>query len=119
MTLGDRQQPAADGDRKMGELIMTAPVAGLTSKGRITAEDVVMLRSEVFGDGVVTRGEAEALFALDATTRDKCQEWPEFFVEAIGDYIVHQEKPAGYISGDNADWLVRAISRDGMVDSRD
>jgi len=102
----------------MGELIMTAPVAGLTSKGRITAEDVIMLRSEVFGDGVVTRGEAEALFALDATARDKCEEWPVFFVEAIGDYIVHQEKPAGYISGDNADWLIRAISRDGMVDSR-
>ncbi|RJT30345.1 hypothetical protein D3227_30345 [Mesorhizobium waimense] len=102
----------------MGELIMSAPVAGLTSKNRITAEDVMMLRREVFGDGVVSRGEAEALFALDATARDKCQEWPEFFVEAITDYIVHQEKPAGYISEDNADWLVRTISRDGMVDSR-
>ena len=102
----------------MGELIMSAPVAGLTSKDRITAEDVVMLRREVFADGVVSRGEAEALFALDATATDKCQEWPVFFVEAIGDYIVHQEKPAGYISEDNAEWLVRAISRDGMVDSR-
>nr|WP_287106188.1 hypothetical protein [Mesorhizobium sp.] len=41
-----------------------------------------------------------------------------FFVEAVTDFIVHREKPAGYISQDNADWLVRAISRDGMVDSR-
>lgn len=102
----------------MGELIMTAPVAGLTSKNRITAEDVTMLRREVFADGVVTRGEAEALFALDATARDKCQEWPIFFVEAVTDYIVHREKPAGYISEENAAWLIRAISRDGMVDSR-
>ncbi|MER9234287.1 hypothetical protein NKI56_19685 [Mesorhizobium sp. M0622] len=102
----------------MGELIMSAPVAGLTSKNRITAEDVIMLRREVFGDGVVTRGEAEALFALDATARDKCAEWPEFFVEAVTDLIVHQEKPAGYVSQENADWLVRTISRDGMVDSR-
>ena len=101
----------------MGELIMSAPVAGLTSKNRITAEDVAMLRAEVFGDGVVNRGEAEALFALDQTARDKCQEWPEFFVEAITDYIVHQEKPSGYISEDNANWLMRTISRDGMVDS--
>jgi hypothetical protein len=102
----------------MGELTMSAPVAGLTSKNRITAEDVVMLRREVFGDGVVTRGEAEALFALDATAKDKCAQWPVFFVEAVTDFIVHQEKPAGYISQHNADWLVRAISRDGMVDSR-
>ncbi|WP_376704266.1 hypothetical protein RQ479_04640 [Mesorhizobium sp. ISC25] len=102
----------------MGELIMSAPVAGLTSKNRITAEDVVMLRREVFGDGVVTRGEAEALFALDATAKDKCAEWLEFFVEAVTDFIVHQEKPAGYVSQENADWLIRTISRDGMVDSR-
>ncbi|MBZ9677169.1 hypothetical protein [Mesorhizobium sp. ES1-1] len=102
----------------MGELIMSAPVAGLTSKSRITAEDVAMLRCDVFRDGVVTRGEAEALFALDATAKDKCAEWPVFFVEAVTDFIVRQEKPTGYVSRDNADWLIRAISRDGMVDSR-
>ncbi|TPI35723.1 hypothetical protein FJW07_23075 [Mesorhizobium sp. B3-1-9] len=102
----------------MGELIMSAPVAGLTSKNKITAEDVTMLRREVFADGVVGRGEAEALFALDQTARDKCGEWAPFFVEAVTDYIVHQEKPEGYISEQNADWLVPTISRDGMVDSR-
>ncbi|MGX5831921.1 hypothetical protein [Mesorhizobium sp. 43Arga] len=102
----------------MGELIMSAPVAGLTSKNRIAPEDVLMLRRDVFADGVVARGEAEALFALDQTAQDKCAEWTPFFVEAVTDYIVHQEKPSGYISQDNADWLVRAISRDGMVDSR-
>lgn len=102
----------------MGELIMSAPVAGLTSKNKITSEDVTMLRREVFADGVVTRGEAEALFALDQTARDKCGEWAPFFVEAVTDYIVHQEKPEGYISEQNADWLVRTVSRDGMVDSR-
>lgn len=37
----------------MGERIGSAPVAGLASKDRITAEDVVMLRREVFADGVV------------------------------------------------------------------
>jgi len=102
----------------MGELIMSAPVAGLTSRNRINADDVTMLRREVFADGVVTRGEAEALFALDQTAREKCPEWAPFFVEAVTDYIVHQEKPEGYISQENADWLVRAISRDGMVASR-
>ncbi|TPK94910.1 hypothetical protein FJ934_13565 [Mesorhizobium sp. B2-4-12] len=102
----------------MGGSIMSAPVAGLTSKISITPQDVVMLRRDVFADGVVTRGEAEALFALDQTARDKCAEWAPFFVEAVTDYIVHQERPEGYISQDNADWLIRTISRDGMVDSR-
>jgi hypothetical protein len=101
----------------MGELILAAPVAGLASRNRIIADDVVLLRQEVFRDGVVTRGEAESLFALDASCADKCAEWPVFFIEAVTDYIVHQEAPSGYISDDNADWLIRSISRDGMVDT--
>ena len=101
----------------MGELTLTAPVAGLTGKGRITADDVQLLRAEVFRDGIVTRAEAESLFALHASCRDQSAAWPGFFVEAVTDYIVHQEKPRGYISEDNADWLIRAISRDGMVDT--
>ncbi len=101
----------------MGELTLTAPVAGLTGKGRITADDVQLLRGEVFRDGIVTRAEAESLFALHASCHDQSADWPRFFVEAVTDYIVHQEKPHGYISEDNADWLVRAISRDGIVDT--
>jgi len=31
------------------------------------------------------------------------------------DYVVHQEKPAGYVSEDNARWLVEHIARDGFV----
>ena len=101
----------------MGELTLAAPVAGLTGKGRITADDVQLLRREVFSDGIVTRAEAESLFALQASCADQCAEWPGFFVEAVTDYIVHQEKPQGYISDDNAEWLIRAISRDGAVDA--
>lgn len=101
----------------MGELILAAPVAGLTAKNRILEDDVAMLRSEVFADGVVTRAEAEALLALDASCQEKCAGWAAFFCEAIADFIVHQEKPSGYISEENATWLIRSISRDGMVDT--
>jgi hypothetical protein len=102
----------------MGEGIVAAPVGGLAAKNRITADDVLLLRSQVFRDGVVTPEEAESLFALDASATEKCTEWPVFFVEAITDYIVHQEKPSGYISAANAEWLIGVVSRDGMVDTR-
>lgn len=101
----------------MGERVTGVPVAGLAEKNRISADDVSMLRRDVFRDGVVTRGEAEALFALDASASKKCPEWPVFLIEAVADFIVHQEKPAGYISAQNAEWLVAMVSRDGMVDS--
>ncbi|MBX3577861.1 MAG: hypothetical protein KF723_11675 [Rhizobiaceae bacterium] len=100
----------------MGELIMAAPVAGLIETGRILDGDVTMLRREVFADGVVSRGEAEALFALHASCQEKAETWPAFLIEAICDYLVHQEKPQGYISEENAVWLRRAISRGATVD---
>ena len=56
-----------------------------------------------------------ARYEKDANSVDA--EWQEFFVEAVTDFIVHQEKPRGYISQENADWLMRAISDDAMVTS--
>ena len=59
----------------MGELMLAAPVAGLAEKGRITADDVRLLRGEVFRDGVVTRAEAESLIALHSSCTDRCADW--------------------------------------------
>lgn len=105
------------GDGDMSEGVVAAPLGGLASKNRITAEDVLTLRGEVFRDGVVTPGEAESLLAFDAAAAEKCPEWPVFLIESITDYIVHQERPSGYISVANAEWLIGAVSRDGMVDT--
>ncbi|MEQ8400123.1 MAG: hypothetical protein RIB53_06245 [Roseitalea porphyridii] len=102
----------------MGELVLRGPVAEIVSKGAVTAEDVLTLRRGVFRDGVVSRAEADALFAIDNSCRARAPEWDAFFIEAIGDYLVGQEPPVGHVSEDNARWLVDAISRDGVVCSR-
>ena len=95
----------------------SARVADIASRKRITPLDVLELRQLVFRDGVVASEEADALFRLDEACTERCAEWADFFVEAITDYIVHQEKPAGYVSAKNTDWLIAAISHDGRVDT--
>jgi hypothetical protein len=95
----------------------SARVADIASTKRITPLDVLELRQLTFRDGVVAVEEADALFRLDEACTERCAEWADFFVEAITDYIVHQEKPAGYVTAKNADWLIAAISHDGKVDS--
>lgn len=95
----------------------SARVADIASAKRITPLDVLELRKLVFRDGVVACREAEALFALNDACPEQCSEWAAFFVEAITDYIVHQEKPAGYVTARNAEWLINAISHDGKVDT--
>jgi hypothetical protein len=95
----------------------SARVADIAARKRITPLDVLEFRQLIFRDGVVACEEADALFLLNETCVEQCAEWQEFFVEAITDYIVHQEKPAGYVSAKNANWLIDAISHDGKVDT--
>ena len=96
---------------------LSTAIASLASKNRVAPEDVIMLRREIFGDGVVGCEEAEALFRIEDSPVEKCAEWPAFFVEALTDYIVHQAQPPGYISAENAEWLIRSVSTDGSANS--
>lgn len=95
----------------------SARIADMKSTGRVTPLDVLEPRRLIFRDGVVAQEEAEALIALNRTCAVQCAEWEAFFVEALTDYVVHQEKPAGYVSARNADWLIGAISDEGKVDT--
>jgi hypothetical protein len=89
----------------------------LADTRRITPEDVLHLRRTVFGDGFVSRADADAIFAMDHAPVEKCREWVTFFVEAITDHIIHQVQPLGYISVENAEWLIDKIGHDGHLES--
>ncbi len=89
----------------------------LSDPQRITDEDVLRFRREVFGDGIVSHTEACKLFALNDAVSDKSNKWIEFFLEAMTDYTVNQAEPRGYVSRQNAEWLVNRIAHDGVVES--
>ena len=93
-------------------------VKAILARGEITADDVLKLRHSVFWKGVVTPDDAEMVFALnDQLEKNADPSWEPFFVEALTDYIVFQAEPSGYISDENADWLIARISRSsGKVD---
>ncbi|HLS80390.1 MAG TPA: hypothetical protein VK025_03200, partial [Steroidobacter sp.] len=44
-------------------------------------------------------------------------EWCDFFVEAIGEFVINGSEPKGYVSDDNARWLMARLDRDGRLDS--
>src|SRR5690606_7095064 len=93
-------------------------VQAILARGKITADDVLELRHRVFWKGVVTSKDAETVLVLDDRLgADADPSWPLFFVEALVDYIVIQAEPRGYISQENADWLIGRISHSGHVDT--
>ena len=92
-------------------------VERICAAGRISAEDVLALRRQVFPDGVVSSTEAAAVFRLDAACAEKCPEWTRFYVDALTDYFVWQAEPRGYVDQARARQLLDAVLRDGRVDA--
>jgi hypothetical protein len=87
----------------------------LLARGAVHADDVLMLRRSFYRDGHISPAEAEALFTINRCCPEQDVEWSDFFTEALTDFVVHQALPQGYVTAQNADWLVDRISEDGIV----
>jgi hypothetical protein len=85
--------------------------------GQITAEELLALRREGWGDGIITRAEAEVLFALNTSLSERTNEWCDFFVEAIGEFVLNGSPPRLQCSDEEAAWLIGQIDHDGMTES--
>jgi hypothetical protein len=94
---------------------LAALIDQLKTKPELAADDVLALRRLVFGETHVTPEEAEALILLDESVEYAGPEWLDLFVEALTDFIIHQQEPQGYVSEANAAWLMTHVGRDGHV----
>jgi hypothetical protein len=85
--------------------------------GQVTTEELLALRREGWGDGIITRAEAEALFALNTALRTRSPEWSDFFVEAIGEFVLNGSPPRLQCNEEEAAWLIGQIDADGVTES--
>lgn len=93
----------------MSDLSRIADKVGRT--GKIEAPDVLDVRRVVYADDAkISKEEAEAMFAIERHRTKPSLEWSALFVEAMSDHVLNQVAPAGYLSDDNAAWVVRQIS---------
>ena len=84
----------------------------MAEHGCLTASDVEHLQSEVFPSGLQSRDDAEMLLALDLAAEQTCEEWQDYLVSAIAEFVTR----SGSVSVDDAQWLSGAISRNSVVD---
>jgi len=85
--------------------------------GAITAEEILSLRRAGWADGVMQPDEVEAVFALNDALGEPTAEWSDFFVEAIGEFVINGTEPRGYVSDENARWLMARIEANGALES--
>ena len=99
-------------------VLSAVSISEIKARGSIKDADVLKLRRNYYDDGQITAEEAEIIFALNDACPVQDPAWADCFVETITDYIVEQAKPEGYLTTDNANWLIQRISRDGRVESK-
>lgn len=98
--------------------LRSLPIDDILKRRTIDLIDIVHFRRVFYEDGILSSDEANLLFTLNRACGVYNPEWPEFFIEAITDYIVFQEAPRGYITADNANWLIDRVSKDGKIDRK-
>lgn len=90
----------------------------IVARRAITDFDVARLRRAFYKDGIITPDEAEKLFEANDACGVKDASWADFFVEALTDYLVNQAVPEGYMTVENADWLMSRIAKDGQIETK-
>ena len=98
--------------------LQSSGLEDIIARRAITDFDVARLRRAFYKDGVITPEEAEQLFEANDACGVKDATWTEFFNEALTDYLVNQATPEGYVTAENADWLIERIARDGEIETK-
>nr|WP_316654258.1 hypothetical protein [uncultured Gellertiella sp.] len=101
----------------MSELRLSFPASAIAGKGKLTADDIHLLRTETFPEGVQDTEGAVLLLALHNSCRETCPQWAPFFIDSLTQFIVHHTFPQGSLDDANALWLERMLSTDGVIAS--
>lgn len=85
--------------------------------GVISPEELLGLRRQGWGDGLMTREEAEAIFAVNNALEKRSEDWCDFMIEAVCEYVLNGTQPRGQCNAEEADWLIKQVDHDGAVES--
>ncbi len=89
--------------------------AKVSADGVIDAAELAALRKAGWSDGTLSQYEAETLFSINDALSQHDEKWCDFFVESIGEYVINGTQPTGYVSQEEANWLVLQIKKDGRL----
>lgn len=99
----------------MSDLRFSFPACVIAGKGRITPEDVGLLRRHLWPEGIRSRQEAVMALALQERCDSHCPEWAIYLVESVTEFVVWRASPTGEVSNETAGWLLEWLTDAGTV----
>jgi len=97
------------------ETALKSLAARIAADGRVSEDEALMLRMQVFPDGIVTRSEAETLVRLNAVVSGEGDAWRATFVEALTDHVLYAGEPIGILDESAAQWLEGVLVSDAPL----
>jgi hypothetical protein len=91
--------------------------AQIKASQSITKSDILALRQWSWANGFISQTEAEEIFKLNNLDKNATSEWVDFFVEAMTEFVINGQEPRGYVSDENAAWLMAQLDKDGKIES--
>jgi hypothetical protein len=85
--------------------------------GEVSIDEVLGLRRDGWGNGLIDESEIGAIFDLNDHLKDRSPEWVDFFVETVATYLIDNGQPKGYVRQSDAEALIARIDADGRVES--
>jgi hypothetical protein len=95
--------------------LLAVSIDEMKARGTITEADVLKLRRAFHADGRISPDEADALMDLNRSVPQHHHSWVECFVEMLTDYCVNQAVPEGYVTIENANWLIGCVGVEGCI----
>jgi len=91
-------------------------IESIMEKQLIESSETLALRRWFYGEALLNREDAEALFDINAALRVSNPEFSFLFVEALTDYVLYQQRPTGRITAAKSAWLIERMGGvDGLV----
>ena len=87
-------------------------MARVAKIGEMSEADALRIVNEIYADGIVSRSEAETLFRLNETLSASDVDWATRFQDALADIFLTRESPEGWVSDEEAEWLIAQVQMD-------
>lgn len=96
-------------------LLNFAHLEEIKARRTIKDADIERFRRDLYASAFIGQRDIDGLLALNVACPIQVPAWPDLFIEVVGDYILNQVEPQGYLTVQNAEWLTGRLATEGRI----
>ncbi len=98
------------GNTNFSQQLEKSAAAGFVSNAEVT-----FLRNAIVDLSAISERDASNLIAINNGNQDDFAQWNLFYNETLTEHVICDREPMGYVTHENAEWLIGQIAENGIV----